>query len=65
MSTKAHPDDNTTTHYILLQWIDAFVGEAFFYANMDWAKTNDPFFGPGSYGHITCLAPKHLFMVKK
>eukprot|EP00956_Cyclotella_meneghiniana_P030052 scaffold74749_cov35-Cyclotella_meneghiniana.AAC.6 len=64
MSAKAHPDDETPTHYASLQWIVAF-GEAFFDDNMDWAKTNDPIFGPGSYGHITRLVPEHLFMMKK
>eukprot|EP00956_Cyclotella_meneghiniana_P017275 scaffold27981_cov37-Cyclotella_meneghiniana.AAC.6 len=64
MSAKAHPDDDTPTHYASLQWIVAF-GEAFFDANMDWAKTNDLIFGPGSYGHITRLVPEHLFMMKK
>eukprot|EP00956_Cyclotella_meneghiniana_P016988 scaffold27384_cov36-Cyclotella_meneghiniana.AAC.11 len=64
MSAKAHPDDDTPTHYASLQWIVAF-GEAFFDDNMDWAKTNDPIFGPGSYGHITRLVPEHLFMMKK
>ena len=64
MSAKAHPDNGTTTHYASLQRIVAF-GEAFFDANMYWAKTNDPIFGPGSYGHITRLVPEHLFMKKK
>eukprot|EP00956_Cyclotella_meneghiniana_P018774 scaffold31604_cov39-Cyclotella_meneghiniana.AAC.6 len=34
MSAKAHPNDDTPTHYASLQWIVAF-GEAFFDANMD------------------------------
>eukprot|EP00956_Cyclotella_meneghiniana_P031906 scaffold85518_cov22-Cyclotella_meneghiniana.AAC.3 len=38
MSAKAHPDDETPTHYASLQWIFAF-GESFFDANMNWAKT--------------------------
>jgi hypothetical protein len=30
---------------------------------MEWAKMHDPVFGAGSYGHISCLVPAHLYVM--
>jgi hypothetical protein len=64
MSSKADPDQESPTHYTLLQWIVGF-GDAMYDANLDWVKKNDPDFGPGSYGHITRLVPEHLYVMQK
>jgi hypothetical protein len=60
MSSRADPDQYLPTHYTSLRWIVAF-GEYMFDGNMEWAKKNDPVFGPGSYGHISCLVPEASF----
>jgi hypothetical protein len=64
MSSRADPDQHLPTHYTSLRWIVAF-GEYMFDGNMEWAKKNDPIFGPGSYGHISRLVPEHLFVMEK
>ena len=65
MSSKATMRrHDTPTHYAHLQWIVGF-GDAMFDANMEWAKRNDPVFGPGSYGQISRLIPEHLFVMEK
>jgi hypothetical protein len=64
MSSKANPAQESPTHYTSLRWIVAF-GDAFFDANMEWVKRQDPVFGAGSYGHISRLVPEHLFVMYK
>jgi hypothetical protein len=64
MTSKADPEQDSPMHYTSLRWIVAF-GDAFYDANMEWVKRHDPVFGPGSYRHISCLVPEHLFVMHK
>jgi hypothetical protein len=65
MTSRPSPNQKSPTHYTTLRWIVAF-GDFMFDGNMEWVKRNDPVFGlNSSYGHITRLVPKHLFVMKK
>jgi hypothetical protein len=43
--------------------MDSWIWRCLFYSHFEWAKHHDPVFG--SYGHISCLVPEHLFIMCK
>jgi hypothetical protein len=57
MSSKADPNQKSSTHYVALEWLVGF-GDTLYYGNLAWAKRNDPEFGPGSFGQISRLVPE-------
>ena len=61
MMAQATEDQENPTHYVSLLCFSGFCGH-FFDRHMDSFKRDDPVFGVGSYGQISQLVPKHLFI---